>query len=357
VLAAGPALADPPTYSLTEVRIPWGRIISGNAINNEGNIVGTAAVGPVSSQKFRGFLWSYKSNTALELGTLGGSASSAFGINDCEEVVGAASLKGDAVTHAVLFHDGKVTDLDPHGKGSIARSINNEGTAVGPITINGDFHPGIFHRGTVRDLTGTVGDATAISLSAEIAGEVVLNDPYFGPSAHAFVIKDGTFKNIHPQVTGDLTYAYAINDFGDVAGVEAFAASSALFAFEYQDGLFFDVPSLPDGYKQQAAFAINNAGEVVGWDTTFFSGPSILFATLTRGQATYKLNQLIDPADPLARFVFLTSAFGINDSGWIVANGTDSRDQKDHVYLLRTHEPALRWERNKGGCPRDERED
>jgi hypothetical protein len=361
MLAAGPALADPPTYSLTEVRIPWGRIINGNALNNEGDIVGTVAVGPVSSEKIRGFLWSHKTRTALELGTLGGTSSSAFGINDCEEVVGAASLKGDAVFHAVLFHDGRITDLDPHGKGSIARGINNEGTAVGPVTVSGDFHPAIFQHGTVRDLTGTVGDATAISLSGEIVGDVHVRTAV-NPDAfdQAFVIKGHTFTNINP-VSGTpdsfaTTDAFAINDFEDVAGIEGSSGSSAFAPFEYQDGQLLSEPALPDGYKSQGVLGINNAGELAGF-SNLITNPFIFFATLTRGQTIYELNRLIDPTDPLAPFVSLAHANGINDSGWIVADGTDSRDKKAHVYLLKAKQPAFRWERINGGCPRTDHED
>jgi hypothetical protein len=356
VLAAGPALADPPTYSLTEVRIPWGRIINGNALNNEGDIVGTAAVGPASSEKIRGFLWSHKSKTATELGTLGGTSSSAFGINDCEEVVGAASLKGDAVFHAVLFHDGRITDLDHHGKGSIARGINNEGTAVGPVTVNGDFHPAIFQHGSVRDLTGTVGDATAISLSGEIVGDVHVGTKASpDPFDQAFVIKGHAFTNINPD-SFTTTDAFAINDFEDVAGIEGSSGSSAVGPFQYQDGQLLSEPALPDGWKSQGVLGINNAGELAGF-SNLDTNPFIFFATLIRGQAIYELNHLIDPADPLAPFVSLAHANGINDSGWIVADGTDSRDKKAHVYLLKTKEPAFRWERIKGGCPRTDHED
>lgn len=85
--------------------------------------------------------------------------------------------------------------------------------------------------------------------------------------------------------------------------------------------------------------------------------PLIDYATLIRGSTIHLLNELIDKADPLAPFVFLSGASAINDSGWIIAGGTDARDHKYHVYLLVTKEPAIRWERIRGGCLKSERDD
>jgi hypothetical protein len=95
---------------------------------------------------------------------------------------------------------------------------------------------------------------------------------------------------------------------------------------------------------------LNNMGELVGF-ASLDSDPFVFHATLIRGQAIYTLDQLIDPADPLKHFVSLTRAYGINDSGWIVANGTDRRDNKAHVYLLKTKQPDFHWQRVAGGCP------
>jgi hypothetical protein len=47
------------------------------------------------------------------------------------------------------------------------------------------------------------------------------------------------------------------------------------------------------------------------------------------------LNSMIDPA--IAVYVTLISGRGINDDGWIVANGVDSRTGKTHAYLLSKH--------------------
>ena len=208
----GGASADPPTYSLTEIRVSWGTVqLGGATINNLGNVAGTALVGSGAEAKTRAFLWSYRTKIARQFGTLGGSSSSASGLNDCDEVVGAAQLKGDNVSHAVLFCHGGITDLDPHGAGSVAYSINNNGVAVGSYTVKSAFHPALFQHGTVTDLTGTIGEAVAISLSGTIVGTKGSGTRPFPD--HAFVIQDYSLTDLNPNNEA-ISYASAVNDFG-----------------------------------------------------------------------------------------------------------------------------------------------
>ena len=50
-----------------------------------------------------------------DLGTLGGSASYAFGINDVGQVVGRSSITGNRELHATLWNGGITTDLGTLG--------------------------------------------------------------------------------------------------------------------------------------------------------------------------------------------------------------------------------------------------
>jgi len=52
------------------------------------------------------------------------------------------------------------------------------------------------------------------------------------------------------------------------------------------------------------------------------------------------LNSLIEPGGPLAQYVTLTEAAAINDNGWIVADGIDSRTGDTNAYLLQAVSPA-----------------
>ena len=63
----------------------------GFAINSTGQIVGESNLG--DSSETHAFL--YSAGTLLDLGTLGGSSSSAIGINDAGQIVGNSLLAGD----------------------------------------------------------------------------------------------------------------------------------------------------------------------------------------------------------------------------------------------------------------------
>ena len=81
--------------------------------------------------------------TITDLGTLGGSLSYAYGINDSGQVVGVSWITGNSTSHAFLYDGGNMIDLNtllPTGSGWVLKSaygINDSGQIVGYGSING----------------------------------------------------------------------------------------------------------------------------------------------------------------------------------------------------------------------------
>lgn len=100
-------------------------------VNNLDEIVGCADTGYGSFHAciWRDFWW------PEDMGTLGGSSSCAFSINDSSHVVG-GSFISDGQWHAFLW-DGQMKDLGTLGGSSEARSINEDGQVVGWSEIAG----------------------------------------------------------------------------------------------------------------------------------------------------------------------------------------------------------------------------
>ena len=100
------------------------------AINSSGQVVGESAPSPNAPS--HAFL--YQNGHMTDLGTLGGTQSGAAAINDQGQVVGTAGLDpANTIQHAFLYSAGKMVDLGtlPGMSGSEAVGINNSGTVVG----------------------------------------------------------------------------------------------------------------------------------------------------------------------------------------------------------------------------------
>jgi len=116
--------------------------------------------------------------TMIDLGTLGGTAAGAGGINNSGQVVGDSRLTGDASSHAFLWQNGsRMRDLGTlGGSDSYAIGINDSGQVVGFSLLTGNSHEHAFlwqNGAPMHDLGmlgGTDSGALGINDSGLVAG-------------------------------------------------------------------------------------------------------------------------------------------------------------------------------------------
>lgn len=217
-----------------------------------------------------------------DLGTLGGTFSQAFGVNDKGWVVGFSTTEGDLGLHAFLWRDGVMIDLgtlagsDPLPY-SMALSINNRGEIVGfsetsiadPLGENfcGDFLvclPAVWRRGVITTLPilgGNNGVATDINGRGEVVGRTDASqfDPACDPSFTGTpVLWEKGRVHEFPTIPGD--------QHGNVDSISDTGLASG-FTFDCKTGSFH--PVLWQNGEATAITGlepvdINNRGEATG---------------------------------------------------------------------------------------------
>jgi probable HAF family extracellular repeat protein len=119
------------------------------AMNRQGVVVGSSFNQKVQNP----VIW--KKGTVENLGTLGGTAAVAIGINDDAQVVGNSMINNGLHRHACLWSGGSVLDLHQLGTSSTAVGINGQGHVVGSYTTDkGEDRAFVWAAGTMHDLSG-----------------------------------------------------------------------------------------------------------------------------------------------------------------------------------------------------------
>jgi probable HAF family extracellular repeat protein len=112
-----------------------------NALNSSGTAVGTF----INSSGYMNAA-EYSSGAAVDLGTLGGTLSAGYGIDDSGDVVGYSYTANNAASHAFLYSNGVMMDLNnllSVASGwtiTAAYGFNDLGDIVGVGTLNGQTY-------------------------------------------------------------------------------------------------------------------------------------------------------------------------------------------------------------------------
>ncbi len=312
--------------------VNMGALDGGNAgtiggINVHGEVVGASF--STTARTELAYLFSHGSMKSL--GTLGGTISQAFSINDSGEVVGLSTIApGNNQGYLFLYRHGRLTNLGP---GDFAKpfgniQINNHGDMIAFALSDGDAS--LSRKGKTIDLGSLAGlgsQAVALNNKDEVAGLSQVSGSSSDPTYHAFLYKNGKMIDLG-TLGGSSSQANGINNHGEVVG-SLTTATGAIHGFSYKNGHMTDLGSLGGGVSE--AFAINDSGEIVGDSTNSANAPN---AFLDKGGKMMDLNSMI-PASARAQFT-VADAEAINNRGQIaaLAVSTNPQDQSEYLVLL-----------------------
>ena len=180
-----------------------------------------------------GSLGCVRGKRAQDLGTLGGTQSIAFAVNDSGQVVG-ASMTADNQQHAFSWtRSGGMIDLGTlGGSSSSAVAVNASGRVVGSSNLTDDIEQrafswtpsdGMIDLGT---LGGTQSTASAVNALGQVVGQSLTSDGVF----HAFLWTPSGGMIDLGTLGGSSSVALAVNDSAQVVGYSSTAGDSELHA-------------------------------------------------------------------------------------------------------------------------------
>lgn len=306
-------------YRVADMGVLGGDMAVPNAINNAGQVVGTATTPGTGAA--HAFL--YCDGSMEDLGTLGGSNSFGTSIDNTGLVVGLSETTVGLV-HAFAYRNGSMQDLGALGGNySYASGVANAWIVGQSATATGRLHAFAYNSGLMTDLGTLVNDTDSLALAVNQSGQIV------GESIGSTGARAVQFGGTSPMDLGTLggagASALALNDFGAVVGAAA-TVSGARHAFLYAAGLMQDIGTLGGDFS--SANGINSFDEVVGVSST---AGGAMHAFVYANGVMQDLNSLIGPA---AQTLSLSNAESVSNDGRIVAQGLDSSTSQQHAYLL-----------------------
>lgn len=322
--------AQPPSYSINVIPLPASAAsLSPTAINNSGQITGSIGFFGVASQAFL-----YSQGVVTSLGTLyypgtqliGNASGQAINVDGV--IVGTFT---DPVSQAWSFgfdySGGTLTALFAASgfTNCTATGISAAGLTVGGCANSNSAEAVIYESGVPQPIGPAGGSANAVNDYGQVAG--------FG-TASGFVYDSNTeattmIPALATSASSQTANPTAINNAGQVVGWQL--AGTDYAAFLYSNGTTEALPQVPMSTAQPVV-AINNAGQVVGY--ALAAGRTTATPYLIANSTLTNINALISRSDPNQRYVTFTNAYAINNSGWIVAAGVDSRTGLTGAYLL-----------------------
>ncbi len=328
-----------PEYVITDLGTLGGTFSDARDVNNDGRIVGSAAIPGGWSRAVRWtWLGSGMAPEILDLGTTGGAANSfGTGLNDTGVIVGRAG------NYPFMWRAGTISLID-QGWFTLneALDVNDSDQAAGQARNAGSISYGrIWSKPgttwTFLDVPTIAGGAqkvwcSDINDSGQVAGR---SESATGYHACRWTAPVGTTVVPPPTDLGVLpggttSFANAINEDGTVVGYATHPTDYPHAVKWTPTGEIIDL-GRPAGTYGSEALGINDQGTIVVGRVNTTSG-TIVYSAIVYQEAQ-GMRELIGLLPPGHGWTRLDSAFAVNDSGWIVGMGI--RGGYNRAFLLR----------------------
>jgi probable HAF family extracellular repeat protein len=356
-LLAQPSSSSAASYSVTDLG-PVGPAGQPFYVTNNGLVGGASAT---ASGSYHGVFW-YR-GLQSDVGTFGGSNSTAYGVNVKAEVVGWAETSetdpyGEDFcgfgTHNIclpfVWQSGLMSPLPTlGGKSGTAYMVNSRGQAAGVAETSGwdptcpapqkfQFKPVIWTNGAVQELPTSAGDIEGAAFTVNESGQAVGASgacSAFNPISllnfqplHALLWENGVVTDLGSLGgtghAGGIS-ARSINNMGQVVGGSDLRGDQTFHAFLWTKSMGMQDLGTVTGDFASEAIANNDSGDVVGVSLDNQFNPR---AFLWRNGVMADLNSLVPAGSPL----YLFTACSINSSGDIIGIAI-SGDGSFHSYM------------------------
>jgi probable HAF family extracellular repeat protein len=318
-------------YRLVDLGTLGGTFSTAREISNGGHVVGSARD---AQGRTRPFLW--QGGFMRDVAPPGAAGGSAFGVNALGQVVGESD--GTGGSRGFVWEDGRFTyPTTADGRPVYPAAVNASGTVAGRAlpTPVGHAHAYLWRAGQATDL-GTLGGPESVARALNNLGTVV-GESQVPESGGQFAFRwdaDGGMTPLQATFVYPST-ARGVNDAGQIVGGLR-QPDSTYRAWMWDGGRSVDLGTL---LRNSHAEAINNQDVVVGAssDTAEDGGRAFYW----HGGLMLDLNGLLQ--GPSQQGVVLVAATGINDHGQIVGQFLRTSTGRQHAFLLTpvTDPPAV----------------